>query len=91
MWVVVLTISVSLDSMKEFETKTREDWCHYIKNKVEEILRSKGFYAKFNTVKEKLQSEKPSPISTTLTLKARSKLAIATRTDVVSNRMIILE
>lgn len=91
MWVVLLTISVILDSMKEFETKTREDWCHYIKSKVDEVLRSKGFYTRFNSLKERLQSEKPSPTSTTLTLKARSKIAIATRTDVVSNRMIILE
>lgn len=86
LWVVVLAISVSLDSAKEFETKSREDWCQHIKSKVDETLHSKGFYRKFDFLKEKLQSERPSPTSTTLTLKARSKVAIATRTDVVSNR-----
>lgn len=85
LWVVLLTISVSLDSEKRFETETREDWCHHIKNRVEDILHGRNFYENFNFLKKRLHGERPNTATTILTLKARSRIAVATKTHVVND------
>ncbi|KAG2024937.1 hypothetical protein GB937_003159 [Aspergillus fischeri] len=54
LWVLLLTINVTLDSMAKFDATDRHDWCEFIKANVESILRDQGFWTKFNNLKASL-------------------------------------
>ncbi|KAL2809983.1 hypothetical protein BJX63DRAFT_423456 [Aspergillus granulosus] len=77
LWVLLLAISISLDSVKLYRTQDRKEWCKYIKQQAEQVLLSAGFYEKSD-----LYRERPRSTATALTVTERSKIAIATRRDV---------
>ncbi|KAJ5811554.1 hypothetical protein N7474_007855 [Penicillium riverlandense] len=88
LWVLLLTISVTLDSAATFEERTREDWCIYIKNTVEQRLRNENFYSSYDQLKAKLQDERPKWCSTGLISRDRYHLAVASRP--VKDRLLLV-
>ncbi|KAI9367077.1 hypothetical protein BJX61DRAFT_547844 [Aspergillus egyptiacus] len=83
LWILFLTISVSLDSAEQARTGSSEDWCRYVKKEVEDVVHTRGVGESFQTLKCRLRNERPKSAPTTiLTPKERSRIAIATRKDV---------
>ncbi|KAL3443548.1 hypothetical protein BJX65DRAFT_320501 [Aspergillus insuetus] len=88
LWVLLLTISISLDSVGSCKTQTRKEWCTHIKQRVDYILRSHQFYENFNHLKSELYRDRPKSTGNALTVRQRSTIAIATRRDVVRVQFI---
>ncbi|KAL2835317.1 hypothetical protein BJY01DRAFT_259344 [Aspergillus pseudoustus] len=82
LWVLLLAISKSLDSVELYESRDRSKWCRYVKQQVDQVLSSVGFYGELNSLKDELYKERPKSTATALTVAKRSKIAIATRRDV---------
>ncbi|KAL4882169.1 hypothetical protein BJY04DRAFT_227365 [Aspergillus karnatakaensis] len=82
LWVLLLTISVTLDSVGLFKDQNRNDWCKYTKANVEDMLNCNGFYREFDALKRKLYAERSKPAAPALIPKGRSRIAIATRRSV---------
>lgn len=83
LWILLLTISVSLDSIHLATPRSRENWCRYVKRTVDNTLHGNGFRSKFSILKTELHKQRPKSTATALSSKERSKIAIATRKDVV--------
>ncbi|KAJ5498044.1 hypothetical protein N7453_007095 [Penicillium expansum] len=79
LWILLLAISVVLDSAAAFEKRSREDWCIYIKNTVEKTLNDENFYSHYDDLKAKLHRKRPKWCLTTLNMRERSHLAVASR------------
>lgn len=79
LWILLLAICVVLDSAATFEERSREDWCIYIKNTVEKTLNDQNFYSHYDDLKAQLHGERPKWCSTTLNMRERSHLAVASR------------
>ncbi|CAG8097453.1 unnamed protein product [Penicillium nalgiovense] len=77
LWILLLAISVVLDSADTFEGQSREDWCIYIKNTVEKTLNNRNFYSHYDYLKAQLHGKRPRWCSTTLNTRERSHLAVA--------------
>ncbi|KAF9883829.1 hypothetical protein FE257_002766 [Aspergillus nanangensis] len=83
LWVLLLTISVSLDSLALSRTESREDWCKYIKSVVDSILNKQDFYSGYEKLKETLHHcrSKKSNISTHAQ-QEHYRVVVASRKDV---------
>ena len=63
LWILLLTISICVNSREMFESHTRKAWCQYIKIAVEDRLQDSGICHTLESLKEKLRSERPGPQS----------------------------
>ncbi|PYH70442.1 uncharacterized protein BO88DRAFT_338075 [Aspergillus vadensis CBS 113365] len=82
LWVLLVTISTTLDSAETFQDNSREAWCEHIKHQVERILSEQRFYETFDHLKKKLHNERPKRAKMVLDARNRSRIAVATRKDV---------
>lgn len=79
LWILLLAISVVLDSAATFEERSREDWCIYIKKTVEKRLDDENFSSYYDDLKAQLHGKRPKWYSTAFNTRERSHLAVASR------------
>ncbi|GJP91721.1 uncharacterized protein AlacWU_04620 [Aspergillus niger] len=82
LWVLLVTITMALDSAETFQDNSREAWCRHIKHEAERTLSEQRFYETFDRLKKKLHEERPKRAKKMLDARDRSRIAVATRKDV---------
>ncbi|KNG80600.1 hypothetical protein ANOM_011551 [Aspergillus nomiae NRRL 13137] len=81
LWVLLTTMTVFLDSVEQYEGRSRKEWCEHVKQKVDDTLQDKRFYEQFSRLKAKLHAERPNASPTQLSTHTRPRIAVAIRKE----------
>ena len=89
LWVLLLTLSICIDTEPQYSSENREDWCRDIKCRAEEIIHKTSIDKMLAEAKKKLLKERQLGTASYLTAKGRSHIAIASRKVVVGKMITI--
>ena len=91
LWVLLLILSICIDTEPQYSSETREDWCRDIKCRAEEIIHKKGIDKMLAEAKKKLFKDRQLGIASSLTAKGRSHIAIASSSKLVVDKMLTIK